>query len=655
MSTKLTKKELDLITFSTNEDPFKSKIRTLCNSLDLKCKFSENKIQWFKPLKIHLNYDPLDVKTLISCKVFETSQKLTSSEEDLLKSSLNEICELTEKEVKEKIEKEIAFLYSSYEHDLSLDDLKVLDRELKSFFVKKRKLEDISLFKIKSYFSSGLKAELKRIDSEKVEKELGLKDYCESFEMARAIKRNFEFRLGPTNSGKTYEALESLKSAKSGIYLAPLRLLAMEAYDALTAAGVKCNLITGEEKIIVPEATHLSCTVEMLNPEIHYEVGVIDEIQMIADPDRGWAWTAALVGLACKTVFLCGSDAALEPCVRTIKSLGDSFNIKYLTRKSKLEVQHKVDLKNSIALKEFNAQKGDAIIAFSRKEVLKLTAFYRNKGFKVACIYGALSPEVRRSQAYLFNSGKADILVATDAIGMGLNLPIKRVVFSSVEKFNGTFKTQLSESEIKQIAGRAGRFGIYDTGFVNAFSTEALNFVKTALSMESEKYKEKLYIAPNLKHILTLGSYLRTDSIFEIIEYFTHHISLNDPNFKIAHLEDLLRTAEVVDTHGKELSLENKFLFSCAPTSSKEEDMDFFINCLNAFKSKAKVYVPSLSQRGIKKGSFDVLWRAEQFSRDLNLFSWLSLKFPDVFDDSFIPETRSEVTELIKEELMKHK
>lgn len=652
MSTKLLAKELPLIT--SKENPLKTKISSLCKELNLKCKLIENKILWYSVLKINIEYHPLEVASLISCKIFETSQKLEKTEVDEFKSKIDFLKKEKIQEVKQKIEKDLEHLYANYEHDLTQEELLIFDKELKSFFIKKRKLEEITLFQIKNHFSLEIKKAIKRIDSEKVEKELGLKKYCDSFEMARSLRRSFELRLGPTNSGKTYEALENLKVAKSGIYLAPLRLLAMEAYDSLTAAGIKCSLLTGEEKIIVPGATHISCTVEMLNPEIYYDVGVIDEIQMISDKDRGWAWTAALVGLAAKKIYLCGSDAALQPCLRVIESLGDYYNTKYLTRKAKLEVEPKVDLKQNSFFKEFNAKKGDAIIAFSRKDVLKLTAFYRNRGFTVACIYGALSPEVRRSQASLFNSGKADLLIATDAIGMGLNLPIKRIVFSTVEKFNGLFKTELAEADVKQIAGRAGRYGLYDTGFVNAFNEQALKYVKKALQSPNELFNDKLYIAPNLKHIKTLASYLNTESIFDIIEYFTHNISLNDPNFQIAHLEDLLRTAEIVDQRSN-LNLEDKFIFACAPTSSKEDDLDFFTYCLKVYEKKEKVYVPGLQSRGINKGSPDLLWRAEQYSRDLNLFSWLSLKFPEIFDDSFIPETRSQVTELIKEELMKHK
>ena len=129
-------------------------------------------------------------------------------------------------------------------------------------------------------------------------------DYAASFAKARAIKRHHHFYLGPTNSGKTYHALNTLMAAKSGVYLAPLRLLAMEVRDKLAAAGVPCNLITGEERDMMIGAQHTASTIEMMNPTKQVDVAIIDEIQMLQDADRGSAWTAALVGVPARQVFV---------------------------------------------------------------------------------------------------------------------------------------------------------------------------------------------------------------------------------------------------------------------------------------------------------------------------------------------------------------
>ena len=145
--------------------------------------------------------------------------------------------------------------------------------------------------------------------------------YLESFTQARLLQRHHHFYLGPTNSGKTYNALIALQNAKSGVYLAPLRLLAMEIRDRLVAAGVPCNLITGEERVLMEGAQHTASTIEMMNQSKPVEVAIIDEIQMLQDPDRGSAWTAALVGVPAKLVFVCGSNAVTAPCLAVIKQM----------------------------------------------------------------------------------------------------------------------------------------------------------------------------------------------------------------------------------------------------------------------------------------------------------------------------------------------
>ena len=293
------------------------------------------------------------------------------------------------------------------------------------------------------------------------------KHYADGFAKARAIKRHHHFYLGPTNSGKTHQAIQALVAAKSGVYLAPLRLLAMEIRDRLMAAGVPCNLVTGEERVIILGAQHTASTIEMMNPNKQVDVAVIDEIQMLQDPDRGSAWTAALIGAPARQVFVCGANSVTAPCLQALDLLNETYEITRLERMTPLILEEasicgarytKLKLKNQL-------KKGDAIIAFSRKDVLTFSARFRQWGFGVASIYGALSPEVRRTESDRFNSGAADILVATDAIGMGLNLPIQRVIFANIHKFDGSASRLLNATEVRQIAGRAGRHGIYPTGF----------------------------------------------------------------------------------------------------------------------------------------------------------------------------------------------
>lgn len=132
------------------------------------------------------------------------------------------------------------------------------------------------------------------------------------FPFARALERKIVFHAGPTNSGKTFQALQALKNAQSGVYCGPLRLLAMEIYDRLNAEGVMCDLVTGQERRTVPGSSHVACTVEMTNLNKRVDVAVVDEIQMIGDDRRGWAWTRALLGLPANEIHLCGDTSALE-------------------------------------------------------------------------------------------------------------------------------------------------------------------------------------------------------------------------------------------------------------------------------------------------------------------------------------------------------
>ena len=241
--------------------------------------------------------------------------------------------------------------------------------------------------------------------------------------------------------------------------MAPLRLHANEFREALAARGVLASLATGEKRIVVPGSRHLAATVEMCPLHNPVDVAIVDEAQMLHDPDRGAAWTAAIMSAPAREVFELGSPDCV-PMVRRIAELcGDPLDEITLERKGPL-----VAATDPVALGDL--ARGDALIAFSRRDVLDMRAALQARGRRVAVVYGALSPEVRRAEAARFNDGDADILIATDAIGMGLNLNIRRVVFAALRKFDGTQSRDLQSHEVKQIGGRAGRFGRHETGVV---------------------------------------------------------------------------------------------------------------------------------------------------------------------------------------------
>ena len=224
----------------------------------------------------------------------------------------------------------------------------------------------------------------------------------------------------------------------------------MEIYQNFKEKGINCNLITGEEQILEKNAQFTSSTIEMCNFNNYYETVIIDETQLLTDKERGAAWTNAIIGVNSRNIICLGTTEikkSLENLIFECQSNSVIENTIITKRMNNLEITSD----NEII-------KGTAIITFSRKNVLYFADYYKNKGFSVSVIYGALSPEVRKNQINRFIRGEADIIIATDAIGMGVNLPIKKILFSAIEKYDGLKRRLLSSHEIKQIAGRAGRF-----------------------------------------------------------------------------------------------------------------------------------------------------------------------------------------------------
>lgn len=300
----------------------------------------------------------------------------------------------------------------------------------------------------------------------------------DEYREARGMRRKFVIHLGDTNTGKTYNAIQRLKKCDKGVYLSPLRILALENYERLNNEGVLCDLQTGEEELITEGATHVSCTIEKLDLKRQYDVAVIDEIQMIDDSQRGAAWSRALLGVRAKEIHVCGASNSREILEEIINDCGDPYEIIEYKRRIPLEVQDKAFNYNEV-------EEGDAIVVFSKKRVLELAEEYSSKGIKASLIYGDLPPEVRRKQYEQFVNKETKILITTDAIGMGVNLPIRRIIFLSVKKFDGEEVRFLTSQEVKQIAGRAGRQGIYDVGYVASVGNNA-EVIKDKLAREDK-------------------------------------------------------------------------------------------------------------------------------------------------------------------------
>lgn len=292
-------------------------------------------------------------------------------------------------------------------------------------------------------------------------------------------EQHISLHIGPPNSGKTHDALKALIEAGSGWYLAPLRLLAFEIFDRLNQQGIYCNLLTGEEHIPIPGATITAATIEMFNPLDSGECVVIDEAQMLADADRGWAWTQALMQARSPEIHVIGPATSQG----LIESLANAAAIPYTV------YNHERLMPIALADQPWDMKtlpNQTILVAFSRTMVLHLKTELELMKRRVSVVYGNLPPEVRRKQADRFANGETEICIATDAVGMGLNLPADHVCFYEVEKFDGKQTRYLHPTEIQQIGGRAGRFGLSKGGTVGAISHRALKYVRKAFQTEPE-------------------------------------------------------------------------------------------------------------------------------------------------------------------------
>ena len=316
-------------------------------------------------------------------------------------------------------------------------------------------------------------------------KEIILDNPIDEYKETRRMKRHFYLHVGETNTGKTYSSIKRLMEAESGVYLAPLRLLALEIQDKLNSENIACSLLTGEEEDIITYAYHVSSTIEKLQLGTPYDVCVIDEAQMISDNQRGWAWTRAIIGVLAPEVHICMAPEALDIVIKLIKDCGDTYEV----------IRHKRDTELIVEDKKFNLErdvkKGDALVVFGKKKALAVSAQLLNNNIKTSIIYGSLPYSTRKKQFDRFLSGETEVIVCTDAIGMGVNLPIKRIVFLETRKYDGVSMRKLRVSEIKQIAGRAGRKGIYDKGYVAA--TKDIDLIRDALKAKPKKI-EKCYV-----------------------------------------------------------------------------------------------------------------------------------------------------------------
>jgi len=444
------------------------------------------------------------------------------------------------------------------------------------------------------------------------------------YPLARSLNRKLEFYVGPTNSGKTYNAMQKLKEANSGLYLAPLRLLALEGYEDLKESKINASLITGEEQMLDEEAAHVCSTIEMLDFDLDVDVAVIDEVQMLEDPDRGWAWVNAIIGCPAKKIIMTGSVNALDAIKRIATYLGEELEIIKHQRKNELKV-----LPKWTSLEKL--EDGTALIAFSRSDVLKLKQKLQKK-YSVSVIYGNLSPEVRRDEAKRFREKKTQILIATDAIAMGLNLPIKTILFTTDEKFDGKSRRKITVNEIVQIAGRAGRYGHFEAGYLGATRRDVLAYIAQEFESPIRTIKPPFKVKINNNQLESLASHIKTNSLTKVLKFFADNMYFSGP-FRAANISSMLEAAKIVDTRFN-LKLEDKYLLAQAPITTKStiilQAYESYI--ASVIKKRVCHYKPSITLPKKAITQKDLLLVEDEVKK-ISLYLWLSYKMPELFPD----------------------
>jgi ATP-dependent RNA helicase SUPV3L1/SUV3 len=456
--------------------------------------------------------------------------------------------------------------------------------------------------------------------------ELAFQGYPDTFELARRMQRTVTLYVGPPNSGKTYAAFEKLAAAHDGCYLAPLRLLALEGRDRLVGRGVACSLLTGEENDPAPDARVVSSTIEMVNTSKPVDVAVIDEAQMLFDNSRGWAWTQAIVGVPANEVIIICSAYAAEAIENLLKLCGENCRTIVFERKQHVEL-----MPGPVPISAL--KKGDAVVAFSRREVLMLRDQVAANGHPVSVIYGALPPEVRRREAERFAHGHAHILVATDAIGMGLNLPIRRVLFSTLKKFDGVGDRTLNESEVHQIAGRAGRYGMHEEGFTGVLreaEPTALRTLKELLPKPPRAPRDfKATVAPNWWHVDTIATRLHLTQLRAVLNVFVDQLKLDNAHFAVAELDQMLELAEQLDRTAGTLTLKQRFIYAQAPVDTRTEaQVQAFLDWTHRHATVGQAGTPWFLDEVDEHSRLDNM---EKALRSCTLWLWLDLRFPGIY------------------------
>lgn len=475
---------------------------------------------------------------------------------------------------------------------------------------------------------------------------------------ARALNRKIIFHAGPTNSGKTYHAMERFLNAESGVYCGPLKLLASEVFNKSNSRGTPCDLVTGEERRFGSTdgcaARHVACTVEMTSVNDAFDVAVVDEIQMIRDPTRGWAWTRALLGLNAKEVHVCGEASTIGLVKELAVAAGEEVEVRRYKRLTELTVE-------DYALQTLdNVHPGDCIVCFSKRDIHYVTREIERRGHEVAVIYGGLPPGTKLAQAHKFNDPKhpCKILVATDAIGMGLNLSIRRIIFYSLirptinEKGEMEMET-ISVSSALQIAGRAGRYGTqWEHGYVTSMKPEDHSTLCRLLSHVPDDI-EQAGLHPTADQIELFAYHLPSYTLSNLIDVFVNLCTVDSSLYFMCLMDDFKFLADLIQHIP--LPLRSRYVLCCSPINKK---MPFVCAMFLKFTRQLSQNEPATLDWLCHqvKWPFSTpatlldLVHLEEVYDVFDLYLWLSYRFPDMFPEAeLVRDLQRELDDLIQD------
>lgn len=499
---------------------------------------------------------------------------------------------------------------------------------------------------------------IRSVNRKVIQNVIEIDSFKDLFPDARLANRKIHFFCGETNSGKTYNAFEKACKHSSGLYAAPLRLLALEGQQEFEKRGKCCSMLTGEERDIKKDANFISSTVEMIDYTKEYDVAIIDEVQLLNDRDRGHAWFEAIVGINAKEIYLVGSEDIDKVLSEIMEYLGEKINKQVFTRKTKIQFdkglyQNSLDTIGKLP-------PSSAVIAFSKGKVLKLKTFFEEKGNNVSVIYGALPPEVRRIETERFVNGETDVLISTDAIGMGLNLPIENIFFFEKEKYDGKKTGNLDVGLVKQIVGRAGRFNKFEIGYVSAMDEDTFDFIQDTFYKDSFINERNLKCSPNYPIIKQLLNITEENSSFKLLQSYNNAINfdfdiknhMNECAYKIARHID----KEEKGREQKILNLQETVKIINAPVSNDRSGsvLNFFRECIHSLyclKEDTSIPPYDIVLEHLNALRVDSQKQIELSIKKLDVISWMAFNFKEF---NVIEQEISSTKRSLNKKLIKH-